>query len=90
MHDDGVVFFRKSAAWSIRIVLFCVFGMLLYFFVTRFLYPYVIKPLWEMLKRMLTGWKSSSVEGKFKENFDLLQNPTAAKGIASMAAAFKK
>jgi hypothetical protein len=73
--DSGKLFFRHSIGRSFSIVMICVFGTLLYFFVTLFLWPKIILPIWAFIKKILTGWKVSSYEGKFAELEEIVASP---------------
>ena len=91
--DEAKTFFRHSIGRSVQIVMVCIFGTLLYFFVTLFLWPKIILPIWAFIKKILTGWRVSSYERKFAELEELVVSPVpdakpamAAMGIAAQAA----
>jgi len=77
--DGGKLFFRHSIGRSFSIVMICIFGTLLYFFVTLFLWPKIILPIWALIKRILTGWKVSSYERKFGELEEIVASPVKVK-----------
>lgn len=52
-------FFRTSIGRAAAIIMLCIFGTLIYFAITLFVWPKIIVPIWEFIKRLLTGWKSS-------------------------------
>jgi len=82
-------FFRTSVGRAVQIIMICIFGTLFYFFITLFVWPKIVVPTWELIKRILTGWKGSDYDKKFAATEDLLMNPepsSAGPGPATRAA----
>lgn len=69
--QSGQRFLYKSIGTSIKIVFMLTFGVLLYFFWTLFLWPKIVLPILQFIKRIITGWKSSEYAGKFDEALEL-------------------
>lgn len=85
--DGAKLFFRHSVGRSVSLVMVCIFGVLLYFFVTLFLWPKIVLPIWSWLRKLLTGWRASSYEGQFNEAKDILEGQSAAPARPAPAAA---
>jgi len=68
-------FFRTSIGRAFKIIMICIFGTLFYFFMTLFVWPKIVVPTWEFIKRILTGWKGSEYDKKFGATEELLMNP---------------
>jgi hypothetical protein len=65
--EKGKNFFDNSLKWSIKLFIIVIFGVLAYFFVMDFLWPKAIRPIFRVLRRILTGWRGSKYEDANEE-----------------------
>ena len=84
--EKGKMFFRHSIGRSVSIVMMCIFGVLLYFLVTLFVWPKIVRPAWAILKKLLTGWRVSSYDRQFGEVEEMISGQNAAAAKPAMAA----
>ena len=85
--EGAKMFFRHSIGRSVSIMMLCIFGVMLYFAVTLFLWPKIILPIWSWIKKILTGWRSSSYERQFGEVEEMISGQMAAPKPAAKTAA---
>lgn len=77
--DEGKAFVRKSVVVAM-VILFGMMGLVAAIFATtRFIWPQVLRPLWRLLVRLLTGWRTSAEADAIKASIEDVMAPVPKK-----------